>query len=462
MKKIIFLVFLSFLFFNTKESSGQEKPIYFSAKIENSKSDSVYITDFYGKTPLKVFSLQNGKSKKESFSLPMAYYKIHTSGESTLAFIKPSFDLEFSLNTKEFDETVKYKGKGAIENNYLAKKYLLIEGFGKLRAYTYYAKYNEEDFLRMSDSLYQLQLNLFNKYKTSFDKDFAFIEEKDLEMTYLQKLSDYESMHRFVTDNRKFKVSENYPNPFENVNLSDTILLLSPNYINFLNNYLENLCYKKITDGDFSKFYLLFINFIDSEIKNQKIKEEVAFHYIKYHFDGFHNLDERYQKLKNIVSDNKEYLELLEENYQKIKRQAKGMPSPNFELYDIDSNIVKLSDFKGKYVYIDIWATWCSPCIKQIPYLQKLEEEFKDKEIVFISIAKNDNKIRWKKTVRQNKLSGIQLFAPDENIEFFNFFMVDGVPRFIFIDKERKIINAKAKRPSNEKLIEELNKLLKD
>ena len=462
MKKIILLAFLSFIFLNATISYGQEKYVSFSAKIENSKTDSVYITDFYGEIPLKNFHLQNGESKKESFYLPMGYYKIHNSGESTTAFLKFGFDFEFSLDTKEFDETIKYKGKGAAENNYLAEKYLLNESFGRLRAYTYYAKFDEKDFLRMSDSLYQLQLNLFNKYKAGFDNDFTFIEEKDLEMNYLLKLSNYESMHGFVSNNRKFKVSEKYPNPFEDIDLKDTILLLSPNYINYVNNYLENLCYKKITDGDYSNFYLLFIDFIDSEIKTQKIKEEIAFYYIKYRFDDSYNLDKRYQKIKKIVSNNKEYLDLLDVNYQKIKRQEKGNIAPNFELYDIDNNIVKLSDFKGKLVYIDIWATWCSPCIKKIPNLQKLEKEFKDKEIVFISIAKNDNKERWEKTVRQNKLSGIQLFAPNENIEFFKFFMVDGVPRFILLNKNGKIINANAKRPSDEELIENLNKLLKD
>jgi len=460
MSKVIFFCFFAFLFFSAI-SYGQTKQIYFSAQIENPVDDSVYITPFYEKTPIKVFKLVDGEAKTDSFYVSMGYYKIHHGVESTTIFLKPNFNLNFSLNTKEFDETAKYKGKGATENNYLAEKYLLIESFGKLRAYTYYAKFDEQDFLRISDSLYQLQVKLFNKYKANFDKDFAFIEGKDLEIRYLSKLSNYESMHGYVTNNNDFKVSEEYPNPFKNIDLKDTVLLLSPDYIDYVNNYLESLCYKKITNGDFSNFYIYFIDFINSEIKSKKTKEEVAFYYIKWRFNDLNNIDERYQKLKQLVTK-KEYLALLEINYQKIKKQAKGNISPNFELYDIDSNLVKLSDFKGKLVYIDIWSTWCSPCIKEIPYLMEIEDSLKAKNIVFISICKEDSRERWYNTVTYNKLSGIHLFAPNKNIEFFNFFMVDGVPRYILLDKNGKIIYADAIRPSNKKIIEELIKLLED
>ena len=51
-----------------------------------------------------------------------------------------------------------------------------------------------------------------------------------------------------------------------------------------------------------------------------------------------------------------------------------------------DSNETKLEDLRGKYVYIDVWATWCGPCRGEIPYLQKVEEKYKGKNIEFVSI----------------------------------------------------------------------------
>jgi thiol-disulfide isomerase/thioredoxin len=65
----------------------------------------------------------------------------------------------------------------------------------------------------------------------------------------------------------------------------------------------------------------------------------------------------------------------------------KGTPSPEFNFENHKGGTTKLSDIKGKYVYIDIWATWCAPCRQEIPYLQKIEKKYEDKRIAFVSIS---------------------------------------------------------------------------
>ncbi len=100
------------------------------------------------------------------------------------------------------------------------------------------------------------------------------------------------------------------------------------------------------------------------------------------------------------------------------------------------------------------------PCIKEIPSLKQIEEYFEGKDIYFVSICKSDTKERWKKMIEEKELGGIQLFAKDENISFFNDYLVQGIPRFILIDKDGKIIDGNAKRPSNPKLKEEIEKYL--
>ena len=72
-------------------------------------------------------------------------------------------------------------------------------------------------------------------------------------------------------------------------------------------------------------------------------------------------------------------------------KTAPGQPAPDFSFPDMDGNMVSLEDLRGKYVYIDIWATYCSPCRAEIPYLQKLEEKLKDKNIYFVSISVDTN-----------------------------------------------------------------------
>ena len=121
-----------------------------------------------------------------------------------------------------------------------------------------------------------------------------------------------------------------------------------------------------------------------------------------------------------------------------------------------------LDDLKGKYVYIDLWATWCNPCKREIPFLQKVEKQFHDKKIEFVSISvdvKKDHE-KWKKMVTDKELTGVQLFANDNwNSQFVKDYMVSGIPRFILIDPNGNIVSPDAPRPSSPKLVELLNTL---
>ncbi|EDP95254.1 TlpA disulfide reductase family protein [Kordia algicida OT-1] len=142
-----------------------------------------------------------------------------------------------------------------------------------------------------------------------------------------------------------------------------------------------------------------------------------------------------------------------------IKRKfPKGTPSPTFDYENHKGGKTSLADLKGKYVYIDIWATWCGPCIAQIPALKKVEEEYKDKNIVFVSISVDQNRDAWEKMVTEKSLGGIQLhFGGDQT--FSNEYMISGIPRFILLDTEGKVVNPDAPRPSSPKLVELFDEL---
>ena len=153
-------------------------------------------------------------------------------------------------------------------------------------------------------------------------------------------------------------------------------------------------------------------------------------------------------------------------SYQSIlqKQKLNGNVAAQFDYLNFDGTKTKLSDFKGKYVYIDVWATWCGPCRGEIPSLQKVEEKYKDKNIAFVSISVDVQKDleKWKKFVSDKALGGIQLFADkDWNSEFIKAFGIDSIPRFILIDPTGKVVNADAPRPSEPKLQVLLDELLK-
>lgn len=141
-----------------------------------------------------------------------------------------------------------------------------------------------------------------------------------------------------------------------------------------------------------------------------------------------------------------------------------GKPAPQFSYKDVKGKTVSLSDFKGKYVYIDVWATWCKPCMMEIPDLLALQKTLKDKNIAFISVSidKPEDAEKWKKVVAEKHLGGTQLIAENAwDSSMVRDYKIESVPRFILIDPQGKIVDFDAKRPSNEELVKELNALLR-
>lgn len=141
-----------------------------------------------------------------------------------------------------------------------------------------------------------------------------------------------------------------------------------------------------------------------------------------------------------------------------------GKDSPTFNNYEnFKGGAISLSDLKGKNVYVDVWATWCAPCIAEIPSLKKLEHDYAGKNIAFVSMSIDDDrthggswdqaKVDWKEMVADKELGGTQVYAPKGwQSQFVRDYKINGIPRFILIDTEGKIVDANAPRPSSDKI----------
>ncbi len=185
----------------------------------------------------------------------------------------------------------------------------------------------------------------------------------------------------------------------------------------------------------------------------------------------FIKLKDQYKGLDSVLvandaKDTEGLFNYLASRYDKMSKMAKliGTPSPKFVNYEnYKGGTTSLDDLKGKYVYVDIWATWCGPCKREIPFLKEVEKEFHGKNIEFVSISidKKEAYQKWKDMVAEKELGGIQLYADNDwNSQFVRDYGIEGIPRFLLIDDKGNIVNADAPRPSNPKLKEVLNGLL--
>jgi len=156
-----------------------------------------------------------------------------------------------------------------------------------------------------------------------------------------------------------------------------------------------------------------------------------------------------YAKFKQACTDT-ELLKELDEFYTYQVNLTPGKPAPDFGLRDYHGKTVKISDFKGKMLVIDCWGTWCSGCLYNLPFFEKVAESYKDStDIVFMSLAlEPEDGISWKNYIKEHHMEdGINLHLVDNQndptwILLRKAYHLDSYPRYIVIDRQGNFIDA--------------------
>lgn len=137
--------------------------------------------------------------------------------------------------------------------------------------------------------------------------------------------------------------------------------------------------------------------------------------------------------------------------YEKSTRLQKGKKLADALVKDPDGKECKLSDVlsKEKMTLIDMWATWCAPCVYETPFLKELEKTIHEK-VQVISLSMDTNVEKWKKQVSEEALPWPQYLLPGNfKSEFAKYYGLESIPRFILVDRQGCIANGNMPRPSS-------------
>ena len=117
---------------------------------------------------------------------------------------------------------------------------------------------------------------------------------------------------------------------------------------------------------------------------------------------------------------------------------APAKKAPDFSLKSIDGKTVSLSDFRGKTVFLDFWATWCPPCRASIPAVKKLHDKHANaKNVAIIGINVGENKKTVEKFIQANEMHYTTLLSDDSIISQYS---INSIPRFVIIDENGNIL----------------------
>ena len=117
-----------------------------------------------------------------------------------------------------------------------------------------------------------------------------------------------------------------------------------------------------------------------------------------------------------------------------------GQPAPDFTLDDLDGQPVSLSQFKGQVVLLDFWASWCVPCIDNLPKLRKIKEKTADWPVVFLNISLDADEAAWREAIDKHEVEGVHVRADGWNAEVAKTYQVMGIPSYYLVDSQGLIV----------------------
>ena len=178
--------------------------------------------------------------------------------------------------------------------------------------------------------------------------------------------------------------------------------------------------------------------------------------------DSLDRYEALFTGIDNFVPEHPEIVESGRARIEAFKNAQPGKPVPEAALLAPDGSEVMLSSLYGKVLYIDVWATWCGPCVREAPHFKALAEKYRDDDrIRFISISIDTDKDAWLKFVNEEKPFWPQyIFTDSSHREFCDGVGINAIPRFLLIGPDGEFIDADCARPSDEEIDGIINKAL--
>lgn len=457
MKKLLLLIIVLAAIYScgTKDSRDNNQ-VKINGKLTNLTDDKV-IVSYNIKTDTIKANSDGSFETTISIDRP-CYVLIKNANNEALTFLCPGNNVLFEADADNFIKTLTFKDDNAEINNYLAEQNRIY--FNKVveqNGFVYFKTYDE--FLKAYNSYvadYEKNLqNISGKYDKNFDS-FKKAESEKLKLIKLSILTDF-LFHTWDTEiETPDDAFDDLQKLESEIDIDNPDLMFFKQYWPFLSDLLTNKTSTYLRDAgiddismeEYGKYYF---EEIDRNFKDKQVIEDVYFYFIKQfiQYYGPLSITEVFEHYKEF-SQSKERIEHISTLLAEYETIAPGKPSVDWTFEDINGKSVSQSDFKGKYIYIDVWASWCAPCRAEIPYLEELKTKFAGKNIVFVSISVDDDEESWKQALIEEKVAGIQLYAGGWSNELCKYYKINSIPRFILIDKDLKIVNSDADRPSGE------------
>jgi len=429
----------------------------------NVKGTKLIIKDSYD------FEVGSAILQESQFQLPAViesdgYYTLQIDSREIPVYLSEGSTLAIALEGLGSKLNVTFRGTDAESNKYM-QAFQLFEETNKPEYDILLAK-DEDDFL-LETRRYRSKCEAFlsNYQSKNFNLDPIFISRERARILYswANQLTYYPQAHRYFVDGDDFVLSDNYHDFKKTVNLDAADLLTLKEYQDFVNSYIQSEAEMLIAKGD--KRDPIQVRF---DIAGQHISETAVLDFAMYSIlteAMRHGMDEVTEALVSIFEfkcKNAVFLAHIKEMTQRWNSISAGKKAPELKLQDSSGHALDLHRFEGKYVFINFWASWCSPCLSDYDKLMKIADQTKRTDLIILSVCIDEDRTTWTQGLRSAKRDIIEAWLPDDlnSDKIKDQFVLNSLPRYMMIDREGRMVDPTAPAPGSlqfQKLLSQLS-----
>lgn len=425
------------VYITTKNQTGLKQPC---------KLYEIDLLD-YSELPLKVDTLFDPElTMKVELEKPRLL-RLQIGGQDQQVFLQPGCD----LNLRVIDSLIIWSGEGGDVNNALNEVEEISSQFSNGNAWRF-AK--PERFLTIRDSLRSKLMEVFGKGE--FTATERLVIENEIEMELILKHLEYllvsGKAHKYydLPNDLKLELAELF---FDANRQSELTLRMA----RVLDLYVRVALYSKfpVSEGDLSALPDIVKN-IESMNFSTDAEELVLAQNLGYWMAIYGNkmeLDSLYQHF-NTKYDGSKYLNSINDDRIEWGKLAKGKPAPKFEGIDESGDTVRINDFHGQLVYVDIWSTSCKSCIKGFPAFNKLQQDVNKDNVIFLFVSTDRNQKDWLDYIQRRPIpDGNHIWLSNkQSKQLRQNYKMWSVGRYILIDQRGHLIDAMAPHPSSKEI----------
>ncbi|GAB3828825.1 TlpA family protein disulfide reductase [Hymenobacter jeollabukensis] len=408
--------------------------------------------------------------------LPFGQMAVFSHGEETThLFLTPGDQLQLTLDTEHFDESLRFAGTGANANNYLAQYFLRFEDFGDALPLTSPAARTPratepakpwrtpENQLHRDDSVRQLHVAFLRTYAAAhpLPVEFrsyarAYIEHDIVGWTLM-----YPYMRRVMERQPDLPAPAGFFDSLRRLPALDSAMRQnSPAWNYLVLVYVTSVLHRNILPFTAQSLPAQ----LTAHFGNSATRDVVLARYCMKLLEEQGAVEARpfVECLQGLTRDTL-LLGPVQRQYQRQQRFY-GTPAPDFTMRDATGQEVRLSDFRGKVVYLDFWASWCGPCLMEMPASATLRKKYEGRDVVFLYVSVDAKEQAWQSALTKPVLHGANArhgWVPGFEAAAAKAYAVNAIPAYFIIGRDGRLLPGKAPKPSaGQATIDELDAAL--